>query len=278
MQKWNPPVDHPEWQAINDIVNALKKEFGAPPKEWIVLGSGLGAVVERMTGQVSVPTPQLGLPQSKVAGHAGHVVRGELGGSAVAVLSGRVHWYEGHSAATLVRYVRAAHLWGVKHLIVTCSAGGIAEGLNPGELVALSDHINMMNDNPLRGPLWGQTRFPDLSHAYSPRMWGILGDCAKQQGTQLHEGVYAAMNGPAYETPAEIRMLKTVGADLVGMSTVPEVLAANEVGLEVMAIAAISNRAAGLSSEVLTHEDVQIVAGKAATRLADIFEAGCSYL
>jgi len=276
VQRRSPSGDHPENAPIENIVQQLGDRFGSAPETLVVLGSGLGAVVDRLVIEAAASTESLGLPQSRVKGHAGQMICGHLGDMRLGVLSGRVHLYEGHPSPVLVRYVRAAWLWGVERLILTCSAGGITEGLDPGDLVVISDHINLMNDNPLRGAPWGKTRFPDMSFGYSPRMRGIVSHCASEVGLELAQGVYAAMPGPAYETPAEIRMLRTVGADMVGMSTVPEVLAANEVGLEVMAIAAISNRAAGLSGEPLTHDDVQVVAGIASKRLADILERACS--
>lgn len=270
-----PSVGHPENSFVEAIAMNLETRFGKPPRTMLVLGSGLGAVVDRMKIDDSCSTVDLGLPQSRVQGHAGEVVCGQLGNERFAVLSGRVHLYEGHPAPTLVRYVRAAWLWGVEQLILTCSAGGITEGLDPGNLVCISDHMNFMNDNPLRGACWGNTRFPDMTYGYSPELSARLHGAAMASGLSLQKGVYAAMNGPAYETPAEIRMLRTIGADMVGMSTVPEVLAANEVGLTVAAIAAISNRAAGLSDEPLTHDDVQVVAGIASRNLAKILETMC---
>lgn len=271
----NPSGSHPENGVIEEIAGRLDAQFGSAPNTLVVLGSGLGAVVERMDVEHEASTVSLGLPQSLVEGHAGQVVCGDLAGSRLAVLSGRVHMYEGHPAPTLVRYVRAAWFWGVQRLLLTCSAGGITENLDPGDLVVISDHINFMNDNPLRGKSWGGNRFPDMTHGYSQRMRKIVRECVADAGIPFKEGVYAAMNGPAYETPAEIRMLRTIGADMVGMSTVPEVLAANEVGMEVMAIAAISNRAAGLSTEPLTHDDVQLVAGVASENLSLILGRAC---
>ena len=270
-----PSVSHPENAFVEAIAMNLERRFGPPPRTMLVLGSGLGAVVDRMIVEESCSTVDLGLPQSRVAGHAGEVVCGQLGTERFAVLSGRVHLYEGHPAPTLVRYVRAAWLWGVEQLILTCSSGGITDGLEPGHLVCITDHINLMNDNPLRGACWGKTRFPDMTYGYSPELRSRLHAAASLSGVELHEGVYAAMNGPAYETPAEIRMLRTMGADMVGMSTVPEVLAANELGFTVAAIAAISNRAAGLSDEPLTHDDVQVVAGIASRNLATLLEKMC---
>jgi len=160
----------------------------------------------------------------------------------------------------------------VKQMVFTCSAGGIAAGFEPGTLVVLTDHINFQGDNPLRGPSWGGTRFPDLTFAHHPALRERLKEASREVGVPLMEGVYAAMMGPAYETPAEIRMLRTVGADVVGMSTVPEILAAAQVGMPAAAIAVVSNRAAGLSTSPLTHDEVTDIAGRAAKGLAQIFE------
>lgn len=267
---------HPEETPVKTVSERLAAAFGAAPPTAIVLGSGLGPVVERLKITAEAPFPELGLPQSTVQGHAGRVIRGTLGGAEVVVLSGRVHMYEGLSAQEVVRAVRSLHRWGVRRLLLTCSAGGIAVGLEPGALVAISDHINLQGDNPLRGELWGDVRFPDLTLAHHPKMREILREAAKAVGVPLSEGVYAAMMGPAYETPAEIRMLRAVGADMVGMSTVPEILAAAQVGMPAAAIAVVSNRAAGLSTSPLTHEEVMDIAGRAATGLADMLEVACA--
>lgn len=263
---------HPEEGPVAAAAERLRAAFGDAPPTAIVLGSGLGPVVARLASPREVVFTELGLPQSTVAGHAGRVVRGTLGGADVAILSGRVHLYEGYTAGEVVRAVRALHAWGVQRLILTCSAGGISAGLEPGALVVLSDHINLQGDNPIRGPLFGDTRFPDLTYGYHPGLRQTLKESARSLGIPLADGVYAAMMGPAYETPAEIRMLRTMGCDVVGMSTVPEILAAAQVGLPAAAVAVVSNRAAGLASSPLTHAEVMDIAGRAASQLADLFE------
>lgn len=266
-------MSHPEHAPVQAAAEALRQHFGDAPPTAIVLGSGLGPVVDRVVGAVPVGFAALGLPTSGVVGHAGRVVRGTLGGHEVAVLSGRVHLYEGWTAGEVVRGVRALGAWGVRHLVLTCSAGGISAGLEPGALVALCDHVNLMGDNPLRGPLYGDTRFPDLQRAYDARLRRVLLDVARERGVPMAEGVYAAMMGPSYETPAEIRMLRAMGADVVGMSTVPEILAAAQLGLTTAAIAVVSNRAAGLGGGAeLTHDEVTEISGRAAVRLADVLE------
>lgn len=266
---------HPEEGPVAHIAERLEAAFGSAPPTAIVLGSGLGRVVDRVKNKREAAFTELGLPQSTVIGHAGRIVRGSLGGAEVAVLSGRVHMYEGYSPSEVVRGVRALHRWGVQRILLTCSAGGIAVGLEPGALVVLSDHINLQGDNPLRGPAFG-TRFPDMTFGYHPKLREALRDAGRSIGFPLSEGVYAAMMGPSYETPAEIRMLRTSGADVVGMSTVPEILAAAQLGMPAAAIAVVSNRAAGLSTGPLTHDEVTDIAGRAAARLADIFEVACA--
>ncbi len=268
-------VSHPETVPVARAAERFEQRFGEAPATAIVLGSGLGKVVERVVVQSEATYADLGLPESTVVGHLGRAIRGELGGGSVLVLSGRVHMYEGYGAGEVVRAVRALHRWGVRRVLLTCSAGGIAAGLEPGALVSLTDHINLQGENPLRGPPWGSVRFPDMTFAYHPATRQRLKDASRQVGVPLIDGVYAAMMGPSYETPAEIRMLRTVGADVVGMSTVPEILAAAQVGMPAAAIAVVSNRAAGLSGSPLTHDEVTEIAGRASDGLARIFEVAC---
>lgn len=262
---------HPEEAPIADAVARLTARFGAAPSAAIVLGSGLGPVVDRLVIEGQAEFSEMGLPASTVPGHAGKVVVGRLGDVRVLVFSGRVHLYEGHEPAVAVRAVRAAAKWGVKRLFLTCSVGGITEGLDPGSMVLVTDHLNFQRANPLTGPAYG-TRFPDVTAAYDPAMRDALRRTASKAGLKLTDGILAAMPGPAYETPAEIRMLRTLGADVVGMSTVPEVLAAAEIGLPTAVIAVVSNRAAGLSGGPLTHEEVTESAHTSAKKLAVALE------
>lgn len=265
------PTDHPEYPPVQAILTALEERFGQPPTVAIVLGSGLGAVTDAMKDVERAGYTELNMPDSTVVGHAGVAVLGTLGGQRVLALSGRVHLYEGHPPAVLVRTVRALHLWGVGHLMLTNSAGSVHRKWPPGTLVRVEDHINFMGVNPLVGPRWG-TRFPDPAAAYGGRLGTQLAASAAALEVTLPHGVYAAMSGPAYETAAEIRMVRTVGGDLVGMSTVPEVLACLEVGMDVAAIAVVSNYATGVSDEAVDHDSVTRVAGLAAADLARIFE------
>lgn len=264
---------HPEEGPVAAVAATLRERLGDAPPTAIVLGSGLGLVVDRMDVDQAVLYADLGLPRSTVRGHAGKVVVGRLAGTPVAVFSGRVHRYEGYSADQIVRYVRAGHRWGLSRLVLTCASGGIAEGLEPGEVALLSDHINLQYDNPLMGESFAGPRFPDMTCAHDAHMRQTLHAAARDAGITLHDGVYASVTGPAYETPAETRMLARIGADMVGMSTVPEILAAAQVGMPVAAVALISNRAAGLTPEPLSHAEVTDVAHRAGVQLAALLEA-----
>jgi len=263
---------HPEEPAVAGAAQRLRDAFGDAPRVAVVLGSGLGPVADRLTDSLDVAFDALGLPSSGVQGHAGWVRVGSLEGSRVAVVRGRVHLYEGHGMGPVVRTVRALHRWGVERLLLTCSVGGITEGLNPGAMVLVTDHINLQGTNPLIGLGFGDV-FPDMSTPYDPGLRAVLAAEARRLGLDLPEGVLLAMAGPAYETPAEVRMCRTLGADVVGMSTVPEVLAAVALGLPTAAIACVSNRAAGLGNEPLSHDEVIENAQTTALRLGRLLEA-----
>jgi purine-nucleoside phosphorylase len=268
---------HPEAQAVEAVATALQVAFGDAPETAITLGSGLGGLVDALEDAASAPYPELGLPASGVPGHAGVAHVGTFGGQRIIALAGRKHLYEGVEAGVVVRYVRALHAWGVKRLILTCSVGGIARGYGAGDLVVVSDHLNFQRTNPLVGPAFG-TRFPDLTDAYDPDLRRRLLDAANRVGARAHEGVLAAMNGPAYETPAEVRMLDRLGADIVGMSTVPEILAAAEIGLPAAVMAVVSNAAAGISPNKLTHEEVTEAAHAAGHHMVETLRALCASL
>lgn len=263
---------HPEEGPVSAVAARLRDRFGDAPATAIVLGSGLGIVERRTVEEGSIDTVELGLPKSTVSGHAGQLYVGAFGGNRVVTLSGRVHMYEGYEPGAVVRYVRAFQRWGVRNLVLTCSAGGITEGMDTGRLVRLVDHINLQGRNPLVGPLWAEPRFPDMTDPYDHELGGVLDAVAGEHGTPLAHGVYAAVMGPSYETAAEIRYMRSIGADLVGMSTVPEVIAARHVGLRVAAVAVVANRAAGLAGAPLTHDEVTRAAGEAGERLADLLE------
>ncbi|HEX4770935.1 MAG TPA: purine-nucleoside phosphorylase [Bryobacteraceae bacterium] len=231
------------------------------PSIAVVLGSGLGAFADSLGEALRMPYADIpGLPASTAIGHKGELVVGKLkdSGTPVAVMSGRFHLYEGYTAREVTAGVRLFHALGIRSLVLTNAAGGINLDYGRGALVAISDHINLQGDNPLKGPNDDTLgpRFPDMTEAYSPRLRSLAKQAAEKLGIPLHEGVYAGLLGPSYETPAEIRFLKAIGADLVGMSTVAETIAANHMGMEVLGISCVTNLAAGLSGEKLNHEEV----------------------
>jgi purine-nucleoside phosphorylase len=229
------------------------------PKLAIVLGSGLGEFANDLKDSVAIPYAEIPhFPQSTAIGHAGKLVIGKIGDITIAAMQGRVHQYEGYNCKQAAFPVRVFGLLGLKAIILTNAAGGINVGYGQGALVLMTDHLNLQGANPLTGPNEERfgPRFPDLTEAYDPNYRKIALEEAKRIGIQLHEGVYAALAGPSYETPAEIRYLRTIGADLVGMSTVPEVIVARHMGINVLAISCVTNMAAGLSGEKINHEEV----------------------
>lgn len=254
----------------------LESAFGPAPAVAAVLGSGLGDFARTLGGARAVSYADIpGFPPVGVEGHAGELVVGEIGGERVAALSGRAHLYEGHSPESVVTAVRALRLWGVRAVLLTNAAGGIREGMRPGDLMTLSDHINLSGYNPLRGANDARLgpRFPDMSAAYDPRFRAILQELGQTQGIRLHEGVYVGLAGPSYETPAEIRMLRVLGGDAVGMSTVVEVIAARHCGLRVAGISCITNLAAGLGAGELSHDEVKETANQARAAFVGLLEA-----
>jgi len=225
----------------------------------VVLGSGLGAFADELTTRTEIPYTEIPhWPVSTAVGHAGRLVFGRLGGLEVVVMAGRAHLYEGYTPEQVVFGVRVLGSLGVKSLLLTNAAGGINLKLERGGLLLVSDHINLQGSSPLVGPNddWLGARFPDMSEAYSASFRAIAHAAAKELGIELGEGVYAAMLGPSYETPAEIRYLRTIGADVVGMSTVPEVIAANHMGIRCLAISCVTNMAAGILPQKINHQEV----------------------
>jgi purine-nucleoside phosphorylase len=230
----------------------------------IVLGSGLGEFANRLGDAVAIDYSDLPhWPASKVIGHDGRLVVGTLAGKRVAALSGRAHFYEGHDMRTVTFATRVIGRLGVKALILTNAAGGVNDvDLTPGMLMVIDDHLNLLGTNPLVGPNdegFGP-RFPDMTEVYSKRLRAIADAVARDQGLRVGHGVYAAVHGPSYETPAEIRYLRTIGADAVGMSTVPEAIVARHMGVEVLGISCITNAAAGVLPQPLNHDEVMDVA------------------
>jgi len=224
----------------------------------IILGSGLGGLADRIENARRLKYADVpGFHATHVIGHKGELIAGTLGGREVLAFAGRFHMYEGHAPQASAFPVRVAHALGARTLFVSNAAGGINRAFSPGDLMVIEDHLNLMLVNPLTGPLEpGDTRFPDMSAPYSPRLRQLLRDAALRLGIPLQAGVYVGLLGPTYETFAEVRMLATLGADATGMSTVPEVIMANAIGMEVAGVSLISNPAAGLSTEKLSHADV----------------------
>ncbi len=242
------------------------------PKVGLILGSGLGAFADSLTNADAIPYPDIpGFPQSTAIGHAGRLVVGHAGTVPVAAMQGRVHLYEGYSAQQIAFPVRVFARMGIRALIVTNAAGGINLGFSQGALVLISDHINLQGANPLVGPNDDRfgVRFPDMTQAYSRAYREIAREEAAKQGLILHEGVYAALLGPSYETPAEIEYLRRIGADLVGMSTAAEVIAARHMGINVLAISCVTNMAAGILDQPLSHAEVM----ETGERVKSTFEA-----
>ncbi len=254
----------------------LRSRIGATPDVAVVLGSGLGAFTSRLDDAATVKYADIPhWPASHVVGHAGTLVVGTLRGRRVAALSGRAHLYEGHSPQTAAFATRVVGSLGVKTLILTNAAGGINLAFEPGTLMIIDDHINLMGSSPLAGPndeRFGP-RFPDMTEAYSRRLRTAADEAARSRGLTVAHGVYAAMYGPSYETPAEIRFLRIIGADAVGMSTVPETIAARHMGLEVLGISCITNPAAGVLPQPLVHDEVMEVARRVQGEFSALLEA-----
>ena len=225
----------------------------------MILGSGLARFADTLTGKLIIPYKDIhGLPESTATGHRSELVLGYSNNIPIAVLSGRFHLYEGYTAQQVASGIYLLHAMGVEQVVLTNAAGGINAAFTPGSLVIISDHINLQGANPLvgRNGTNDSSRFADMTEAYSRRLRGLTKHTAGELGIPIFEGVYAALLGPSYETPAEIRFLRTIGADLVGMSTACEAIAANQLGMEVLGISCVTNLAAGMSGKKLEHEDV----------------------
>ncbi|HTN51555.1 MAG TPA: purine-nucleoside phosphorylase [Anaeromyxobacter sp.] len=258
----------------------VRGQADVAPAAGVILGSGLSGLADRLERAVSVPYEQIpGFPVSRVAGHPGRLVLGELAGPdgpvAIVAMQGRVHAYEGWSAEDVAFGARLLCGLGIRALLVTNAAGGVHPALNPGDLVRIADHLNLSGQNPLAGENDDRLgpRFPDLSDAYDPGLAALLDQAARELGIPLAAGVYACLLGPSYETPAEIRMLRAMGADLVGMSTVPEVIVARHMGVKVAGLSVVTNHAAGLSRQRLSHEEVARTAEQVRERLGALVAA-----
>jgi len=261
---------------LEEAVAWLRERTSLSPRVGVVLGSGLGGFASRLTDRLEIPYETIPhWPVSTAEGHAGRLILGRLGELPVAVMAGRVHLYEGYRPDQVVFGVRVLGRLGARALVLTNAAGGINPAFQRGLLVLISDHINLQGANPLVGPNEESLgpRFPDMTEAYSVRLRQIARETAAELGIPVAEGVYAAMLGPSYETPAEIRFLRIIGADLVGMSTVPEVIAARHMGLSVLAISCVTNMAAGLAPGPLSHREVLETGEMVRDRLSRLLEA-----
>ncbi len=249
----------PDFASASRAAKYIQSRTRLRPRIGLVLGSGLGAFADELTSATRIPYAKIpGFPRSTVEGHAGQLVIGKLGDIPVAVMQGRVHLYEGYSPKEVVFPMRVLGRLGIRAAILTNAAGAINVAYSQGALVVIRDHINLQGANPLVGPNDARfgVRFPDMSQAYAKGYREVALAEAKRLGLAAHEGVYAALSGPSFETPAEIGYLKTIGADLVGMSTVPEVIIARHMGIRVLGISCVTNMAAGILDQPLTHAEV----------------------
>jgi purine-nucleoside phosphorylase len=247
------------YERAEETASHIRSRCGTPPDTAVVLGSGLGDFADRLIDAVDLPYGDLPhWPPATVVGHSGRLVIGDLGTRRVAALAGRAHLYEGHPPSTVTFAVRVLGRLGVRQIVLTNAAGGINTAFGQGALMVIDDHINLLGSNPLTGPNDDRfgVRFPDMSEVYSSRLRRVADEAAAAAGVPVTHGVYVAAPGPSYETPAEIRFFRTIGADAVGMSTVPEAIAARHMGLEVLGISCITNMAAGVLSGPLNHEEV----------------------
>jgi len=274
---------------VSEAADFLRARMGRlRPRVGIVLGSGLGAAADTVLDPVIVPYEGIPFfPQSTVEGHSGRLVAGTLGSAQVVVMQGRVHFYEGYSLKDITFPMRVLGALGVRAVILTNAAGGIAEGYKVGQLVLIADHINMMGWNPLVGPNEPRfafnrpncgLRFCDMSEAYSKRLRQLAMQAAEEEGQTLTEGIYLAVSGPSFETPAEIRAYRTLGATLVGMSTVPEAIVARHMGIEVLGISCVTNLAAGLSPAPLSHKEVFETGRQVERKLAGLLERVATWI
>ncbi|MCU0622502.1 MAG: purine-nucleoside phosphorylase [Gemmatimonadaceae bacterium] len=267
------PIDVPATVAA--AAAAVRAAAGAEaPVAAIILGSGLGSFASRVADAVRVPYAAIpGFPVPSVHGHAGEVLVGGIAGRRVVCFAGRFHMYEGHGPEIAALPARVAHALGAGVLFASNAAGGVRRTFRPGDLMVIADHLNLMFRNPLTGPLVpGDVRFPDMSDPYDPALRRLLHEAARAGGVPLQEGVYCGLTGPTYETPAEVRMLERLGADAVGMSTVPEVIAARAMGMRCAGVSVITNPAAGLSLTPLAHDEVVEVGRQVAPRFEALVE------
>lgn len=265
------PADQPARLAA--LAEAVRARTALRPRAGIVLGSGLGSLADEVADPVAIPFGDLpGWPAATAPGHAGRLVLGTLAGLPVALLQGRFHMYEGHDPGLVVQPVLLFRELGAEFVVLTNAAGGVNAAWGPGTLMCIADHLNLTGRTPLLGPNADALgpRFPDLTDVWSPRLRTRLHEAAAAEGVPLEEGIYAGLLGPAYETPAEVRMLRTLGADAVGMSTVLEAIAARWCGLEVCGVSLVTNAGAGLLGVPLSHAEVLAEGAAAGPRLARV--------
>lgn len=247
------------YERAEHAARTIRARLTLEPRLAMVLGSGLGGFADDFDEAVRIPYEEIpGFPRSTVEGHSGRLVAGKVDGVPVLAMQGRVHYYEGYSLEEVTFPVRTFKLLGIKTLVLTNAAGGINVQLTQGALMVISDHMNLMGDNPLRGPndeRFG-TRFPDMSAVYSPELQELVVEEAKAIGVEVRRGIYGGLSGPSYETPSEIHLLRNLGADAVGMSTVPEAIVARHMEMEVLGISCITNMAAGLGDQPIDHAEV----------------------
>jgi purine-nucleoside phosphorylase len=255
--------------AARAAADVIRPRLAKAPRVGIILGSGLGGIASAVEGRVRIPYGDIPtFPKATVVGHAGELIAGALGGTPVVALSGRFHMYEGHDAALAGFPARVLHALGARILIVSNAAGGARATLSPGTVMLLKDHANLMFRNPLIGPMEpGDVRFPDMSEPYDPELRALARTVAAEQGITLAEGVYFGLLGPTYETRAEVQMLAKLGADAVGMSTVPEVIVARTLGMRVLGFSCITNLACGLAAAPITHDEVLETTARVAAQL-----------
>ncbi|WP_054710065.1 purine-nucleoside phosphorylase [Bacillus sp. JCM 19041] len=253
-------------EQIKEATDYIRTKTSDIPEVGIILGSGLGNLADDIEEAVEIPYEEIPhFSKSAAIGHANKLVIGTLNGKRIAAMKGRYHYYEGYTLKQVTFPVRVMKALGVETLIITNACGAVNKAFAPGELMLINDHINLVGANPLIGENVSELgpRFPDLSEVYSSRLREVAKTVAGEQGTKVQEGVYSWWSGPAYETPAEIRMIRTLGGDAVGMSTVPEATVATHAGMEVLGISCLTNMACGILDEPLSHDDVIVVAGKA---------------
>lgn len=262
-------------ETVNEAVEYIKEQIPSIPETALILGSGLGAFVESMEDRIYMEYSIIPYwPVSTAPGHAGNLVYGKIEGIPVLVMQGRIHPYEGYGMEKVTFPVRVLGELGTERMIITNASGGINYGYNPGDLVLIYDHINFQGRNPLTGPnvsQWGP-RFPDMTYAYDPELMDLASQVASKAGIQLKKGVYIAFSGPSYETPAEIRMARVMGADLAGMSTVPEVIVANHMNIKVCAISCVANYAAGITSNRLSEKEVLDEMSRTSSKLVTLLK------